>query len=220
MAFRCGWSCSPVFSPSSVCSHPGKPSRRARKSFIFFFLLQQTAMIGVFVALDMFLYYGFWELSLVPMAILIAMFGRERGPQTALKFFCLHLHPVGAASCRDSLALRQDRHLRLRRRCSSSHHQQPALSPAGSVVGGARIPRRLCCQSPGLPAARLAQRYHLRGSDGDGHGRRRQARPLLHPPLQPRTLPRAGARFRPADDRPRRHRHTLRRVHRTGADQT
>jgi NADH-quinone oxidoreductase subunit M len=57
------------------------------KEFYFFFLLQQTAMIGVFVALDMFLYYGFWELSLVPMAILIALFGKERGPKTALKFF-------------------------------------------------------------------------------------------------------------------------------------
>jgi NADH-quinone oxidoreductase subunit M len=57
------------------------------KEFYFFFLLQQTSMIGVFVALDMFLYYGFWELSLVPMAILIAMFGKERGAKTALKFF-------------------------------------------------------------------------------------------------------------------------------------
>ena len=57
------------------------------KEFYFLFLLQQTAMIGVFVSLDLFLYYGFWELSLVPMAILIAMFGRERGPQAALKFF-------------------------------------------------------------------------------------------------------------------------------------
>ena len=57
------------------------------KEFYFYFLLQQTAMIGVFVSLDMFLYYGFWELSLVPMAILIAIFGKERGPKTALKFF-------------------------------------------------------------------------------------------------------------------------------------
>lgn len=57
------------------------------KEFYFLFLLQQTAMIGVFVSLDMFLYYCFWELSLVPMAILIAMFGRNRGPQAAIKFF-------------------------------------------------------------------------------------------------------------------------------------
>jgi len=57
------------------------------KEFYFFFLLQQTAMLGVFVSLDIFLYYGFWELSLVPMAITIAMFGRTRGPQAAIKFF-------------------------------------------------------------------------------------------------------------------------------------
>jgi NADH-quinone oxidoreductase subunit M len=57
------------------------------KEFYFFFLLQQTAMIGVFVSLDLFLYYAFWELTLVPMAILIAMFGRDRGTQAAIKFF-------------------------------------------------------------------------------------------------------------------------------------
>ncbi len=57
------------------------------KEFYFLFLLQQTAMIGVFVALDLFLYYGFWELSLVPMAILIALFGPNRGRQAAIKFF-------------------------------------------------------------------------------------------------------------------------------------
>jgi NADH-quinone oxidoreductase subunit M len=57
------------------------------KEFYFFFLLQQTAMIGVFVALDMFLYYAFWELTLVPMAILISMYGRDRGAEAAIKFF-------------------------------------------------------------------------------------------------------------------------------------
>jgi NADH-quinone oxidoreductase subunit M len=57
------------------------------KEFYFFFLLQQTAMIGVFVALDMFLYYAFWEMTLVPMAILISMFGRNRGTEAAIKFF-------------------------------------------------------------------------------------------------------------------------------------
>ena len=69
------------------CLASWKTIETRTKEFYFFFLLQQTAMIGVFVALDMFLYYGFWELSLVPMAILIAIFGKERGPKTALKFF-------------------------------------------------------------------------------------------------------------------------------------
>jgi len=61
------------------------------KVFYSLFLVQQTAMLGVFVSLDLMLYYGFWELSLVPMAILIAMFGRNLsdngGPKAALRFF-------------------------------------------------------------------------------------------------------------------------------------
>ncbi len=58
-----------------------------RKIFYSLFLVQQTAMFGVFISLDLMVYYGFWELSLVPMAILIAMYGRKEGPRTALKFF-------------------------------------------------------------------------------------------------------------------------------------
>ncbi len=61
------------------------------KEFYSLFLLQQTAMLGVFLALDLLLYYAFWELSLVPMAILIAIFGRDHGSRAssraAIKFF-------------------------------------------------------------------------------------------------------------------------------------
>ena len=64
-----------------------------RKVFFSFFLIQQTAMVGVFVALDLMLFYGFWELSLVPMAILIAMYGRKDGPKAALRFFLFTFIP-------------------------------------------------------------------------------------------------------------------------------
>jgi NADH-quinone oxidoreductase subunit M len=64
-----------------------------RKIFYSLFLVQQTAMFGVFVSLDLMLYYGFWELSLVPMAILIAMYGRKNGPRAALKFFLFTFIP-------------------------------------------------------------------------------------------------------------------------------
>ena len=63
------------------------------KVFYALFLVQQTAMFGVFVALDLMLYYGFWELSLVPMAILIAMYGRKEGPKAATKFFLFTFIP-------------------------------------------------------------------------------------------------------------------------------
>jgi NADH-quinone oxidoreductase subunit M len=64
-----------------------------RKVFYSLFLVQQTAMFGVFVSLDLMVYYGFWELSLVPMAILIAMYGRKDGPRAALKFFLFTFIP-------------------------------------------------------------------------------------------------------------------------------
>ncbi len=61
--------------------------------FYALFLLQQTAMFGVFISLDLMVYYGFWELSLVPMVILIAMYGRKDGPKAALKFFLFTFIP-------------------------------------------------------------------------------------------------------------------------------
>ena len=64
-----------------------------RKVFYSLFLVQQTAMFGVFISLDLMVYYGFWELSLVPMAILIAMYGRKDGPKAALKFFLFTFIP-------------------------------------------------------------------------------------------------------------------------------
>jgi NADH-quinone oxidoreductase subunit M len=59
-----------------------------KKLFYTLFLLQQVAMMGIFVSLDLFLYYAFWELSLVPMTILIATFGRTKDRRrAAIKYF-------------------------------------------------------------------------------------------------------------------------------------
>ncbi len=46
-----------------------------------------TGLIGVFLALDLFLFYFFWELMLVPMYLLIALWGHERRTYAAVKFF-------------------------------------------------------------------------------------------------------------------------------------
>lgn len=67
--------------------------KERRKVFYALFLAQQTAMFGVFISLDLMVYYGFWELSLVPMAILIAMYGRKDGPKAAVKFFLFTFIP-------------------------------------------------------------------------------------------------------------------------------
>jgi NADH-quinone oxidoreductase subunit M len=57
------------------------------RQFYVFLLLLQVGMLGVFCALDMFLFYVFWEVMLVPMYFLIGIWGAERRLYAAIKFF-------------------------------------------------------------------------------------------------------------------------------------
>ncbi len=57
------------------------------KEFFIILLILETAMIGVFVSLDLFLFYFFWEATLIPMALLIGIYGHERKVYAAVKFF-------------------------------------------------------------------------------------------------------------------------------------
>lgn len=57
------------------------------KGFMLFFLLLESGMLGVFLALDLVLFYVFWEFTLVPMIFLIGVWGGERRVYAAVKFF-------------------------------------------------------------------------------------------------------------------------------------
>jgi NADH-quinone oxidoreductase subunit M len=57
------------------------------KEYMILMLFMETAMLGVFVSLDLFLFYVFWEGSLIPMALLIGRWGGERRVYAAIKFF-------------------------------------------------------------------------------------------------------------------------------------
>jgi len=57
------------------------------KEFFILMLVLETAMIGVFIALDLFLFYFFWEATLIPMALIIGTFGHGRRIYAAVKFF-------------------------------------------------------------------------------------------------------------------------------------
>ncbi len=57
------------------------------KEFMIFFLLLEVGMVGVFLALDLFLFYIFWEFTLVPMYFLIGIWGGPRRMYAAIKFF-------------------------------------------------------------------------------------------------------------------------------------
>ena len=57
------------------------------KEYYAMFLLQQTGMIGVFISLDFFMFFVFWEVVLVPMYFIIGVWGGPRKLYAAIKFF-------------------------------------------------------------------------------------------------------------------------------------
>ena len=57
------------------------------KEFMFCMLIMEAAMIGVFCALDFILFYIFWEAMLIPMYLLIAIWGGPRKDYASIKFF-------------------------------------------------------------------------------------------------------------------------------------
>ncbi|MGH9477807.1 MAG: complex I subunit 4 family protein, partial [Terriglobales bacterium] len=57
------------------------------KAFFILLLLLECGMLGVFSSLDLFLFYVVWEVTLVPMAFLIGIWGHERRIYAAVKFF-------------------------------------------------------------------------------------------------------------------------------------
>jgi NADH-quinone oxidoreductase subunit M len=61
------------------------------KAYCILFLLLETGMLGVFMALDFFLFYIFWEVMLLPMYFLIGVWGGPRREYAAIKFFLFTL---------------------------------------------------------------------------------------------------------------------------------
>ncbi len=61
------------------------------KEYFFWFLMLETGMLGLFCALDFFLFYVFWEITLVPMYFLIGIWGGPKREYAAIKFFLFTL---------------------------------------------------------------------------------------------------------------------------------
>jgi NADH-quinone oxidoreductase subunit M len=64
----------------------GSVGERTR-SYYGLLLMLETGMLGVFMAFDLFLFYVFWEVMLIPMALLIGVWGGKRRIYASLKFF-------------------------------------------------------------------------------------------------------------------------------------
>ena len=83
------------------------------KEYMIAFLLLETLMIGVFCALDLVLFYVFFEAGLIPMFLIIGVWGGKRRVYAALQVLPLHAARLGADAARhhgDVLAGRHDRH--------------------------------------------------------------------------------------------------------------
>ena len=61
--------------------------KEREKEYYFLYLLLETGILGTFLALDLFLFYIFWEVVLVPMYFLIGIWGGPRREYAAIKFF-------------------------------------------------------------------------------------------------------------------------------------
>ncbi|MCS7087150.1 MAG: NADH-quinone oxidoreductase subunit M [Thermoflexales bacterium] len=65
----------------------GDAIHQRERAYYALMLLMETAALGVFLALDLFLFYVFWEFALVPMYFIIGVWGGERRLYAAIKFF-------------------------------------------------------------------------------------------------------------------------------------
>jgi NADH-quinone oxidoreductase subunit M len=75
-----------LLTPLSILASWSSIQKRVREFHIAMLLLE-TGIIGVFVSLDLFLFYVFFELSLIPMALIIGVWGSGNRVYAALKFF-------------------------------------------------------------------------------------------------------------------------------------
>jgi NADH-quinone oxidoreductase subunit M len=75
-----------LLGPVVVLSTHGHIEKRVKEFFVWL-LVMQAAMLGVFLALDLILFYVFWEASLVPLYFIVGIWGGERRLYATIKFF-------------------------------------------------------------------------------------------------------------------------------------
>ena len=76
---------------SFLCIFASWGIEKGIKGYFSLFLMLETGMLGVFAALDFFLFYVFWEVALMPMYFLIGIWGGPRREYAAIKFFLFTL---------------------------------------------------------------------------------------------------------------------------------
>ena len=174
------------------------------KEFSIFMLLLETAMIGVFCSLDLFLFYVFWDIMLIPMYFLIGIWGYDQRIYAAVKFILYTL--AGSVLMLIAIIGLSWMHQAATGQYSFDLLKLYALQiPVDTqVLVLPRLRDRVRDQGAAVPVPHLAARRARRGADarlGDP-GRRAAEDGRLRPhPLRVPAVPRGGAVLRAADRR-------------------
>ena len=173
------------------------------KEFFIILLVLETALIGVFVSLDLFLFYFFWEATLIPMALLIGMYGHGRKVYAAVKFFMYTMIASVFMLAAILWLYAKVGHLRL-----CDHPERDSQRTGGrfrqrGAVAFPGILHRVCGQGAALSFPHLVAGC-TRGSThcrvGAAGWRAAEDGDLRHAALQPGTVSRAGPRQRLVGD--------------------
>ena len=117
-------------------------SIRARThSYYALLLVLTTGMLGVFMALDLFLFYVMWEVMLVPMYFIVGIWGGDRRIYASIKFFIYTM--VGSL-----LMLVAIVYLGLSARESGDGHRRTSTTTTCCSTRRSRRPRRSGCSAP------------------------------------------------------------------------
>ena len=169
------------------------------KLFSFFLLALESAMLGVFVSIDLFLFYIFWDAVLIPMYFLIGIWGYERRIYAAVKFILytmvgsilMLVAIIGLSYAHGAATGQQTFNLLELYGTQLSWHDGEVVLP--------RLRARVPDQGPAVPVPHLAARRARRGADRRlGHPRRRDAEDghLRAAALRVPALPERGAVLR------------------------
>ena len=158
------------------------------KEYYVFMLMLQTGMLGVFMSLDFFMFYVFWEVMLVPMYFLIGVWGSANRLYSAIKFFLYTL--VGSVLLLLGILALYFAYHAPDRRLHVRHHAVPQVRVRRqlSVVGLPRVLPWLRGQGSDVPVSHVAARRARRSADGRlGDSGRRPAEDgdLRLPAIQP-----------------------------------
>ena len=136
------------------------------KVFSFFLLALETAMLGVFVSIDLFLFYMFWDAMLIPMYFLIGIWGYERRIYAAVKFILYTMAgSVLMLVAIIGLAWAHAAGDRRRRASTCSTSTSCTLTPAAADLVLPRVRAGVRDQGAAVPVPHLAARRARRGAD-------------------------------------------------------